>query len=97
MAAKRQTKAQQETKAEAKLEKEQGEALGAGRSEEKDRTERTPAMSDDGPGFESDTPSAVALAKVGNLDGEDVKHDGYAKANEHGEKYQAAKKKQRWG
>jgi hypothetical protein len=44
-----------------------------------------------------DTPSGKALAEVGNLDGEDVKHDGYEKANEHGEKYLAAKKKHRWG
>ena len=43
------------------------------------------------------TPSGKALAEVGNLDGEKVKHDGYEAAAEHGEKYQAAKKKQRWG
>jgi hypothetical protein len=44
-----------------------------------------------------DTPSGKALAEVGNLDGEKVKHDGYEAANEHGEKYNAAKKKHRWG
>lgn len=44
-----------------------------------------------------DTPSGKALAAVGNLDGEDVKHDGYEKAAEHGEAYQAEKKKHRWG
>lgn len=43
------------------------------------------------------TPSGQALAEVGNLDGEKVKHDGYEAANEHGEKYNAAKKKHRWG
>jgi hypothetical protein len=97
MAATRKTKAQQEAEAAAKLTKEQAAALGEGRSEEKDKAERESTKPDDNPGFESETPSAVALAKVGNLDGEDVKHDGYEKANEHGEKYQAAKKKQRWG
>jgi hypothetical protein len=44
-----------------------------------------------------DSPSGKALAAVGNLDGEDVKHDGYEDAAKHGEKYQAAKKKERWG
>jgi len=44
-----------------------------------------------------ETPSGKALAEVGNLDGEDVKADGYEKAAEHGEKYHAAKKKHRWG
>jgi len=44
-----------------------------------------------------DSPSGLALAEVGNLDGEDVKPDGYEKAAEHGERYQAAKKKHRWG
>jgi hypothetical protein len=97
MAAKRQTKAQKEAVAEAKLEKEQADAIGEGRTEAKDRTERTSAKPVKSPGFESDTPSGVALAEVGNLDGEDVKHDGYEKANAHGEKYQAAKTKQRWG
>lgn len=43
------------------------------------------------------TPSGKALAKVGNLDGETVKHDGYEAANEHGEKYLAEKRKHRWG
>lgn len=41
------------------------------------------------------TPSALALAEVGNLDGEDEADP--EKAAEHGEKYQAAKKKHRWG
>jgi hypothetical protein len=49
------------------------------------------------PGFEPDTPSARALAAVGNLDGEDVKPDGYEAANEHGERYVAEKRKHRWG
>lgn len=44
-----------------------------------------------------DTPSGKALAAVGNLDGEDVKPADVEKANEHGEKYQAEKRKHRWG
>lgn len=44
-----------------------------------------------------DTPSGKALAAVGNLDGEDVKPEDVAKANAHGEAYQAEKKKHRWG
>ena len=44
-----------------------------------------------------DTPSGNALKEVGNLDGEDVKPDEVEKANEHGEKYLAAKRKYRWG
>jgi hypothetical protein len=44
-----------------------------------------------------DTPSGKALAEVGNLDGEDVEADGYEAANKHGEAYQAAKRKHRWG
>jgi hypothetical protein len=47
-----------------------------------------------------DTPSGKALAEVGDLDGEDVKHhkEGETeKALEHGEAYQAAKRKYRWG
>jgi hypothetical protein len=44
-----------------------------------------------------DTPSALALEEVGNLDGEDVKPNEVEKAAEHGEKYQAAKKKHKWG
>ena len=44
-----------------------------------------------------ETPSGKALAEIGNLDGEKVKHDGYEEANAHGEKYLAAKKKHRWG
>jgi hypothetical protein len=70
-------------KAEAKLAKEQSEDLGAGREEAKDRTERASAKPDNEPGFESPTPSALALAKVGP-DGD-------------GEAYQAEKKKHRWG
>ncbi len=70
-------------KADVKLAKEQAEALGAGREEAKDRTERVSAKPDDGPGYEPSTPSALALAEVGeDADGED---------------YQAAKKKHRWG
>jgi len=42
-----------------------------------------------------DTPSGKALAAVGNLDGEDA--DSPEAAAEHGEKYQAEKKKHRWG
>jgi hypothetical protein len=42
-----------------------------------------------------DTPSGKALQEVGDLNGEDLDdpHEGL----EHGEKYQAAKKKARWG
>jgi hypothetical protein len=43
------------------------------------------------------TPSGLALEKVGNLDGEDVKPADTEKALEHGEAYQAEKKKHRWG
>jgi hypothetical protein len=42
-----------------------------------------------------DTPSGKALAKVGDLNGEDA--DDVEKAREHGEKYQAEKRKHRWG
>jgi hypothetical protein len=76
-------KAAAKTAVEAKLAKEQAEALGAGREEAKDRTERTSAKPDNEPGFESPTPSALALEKVGP-DGD-------------GEAYQAEKKKHRWG
>jgi hypothetical protein len=44
-----------------------------------------------------DTPSGNALKEVGDLNGEDVKHDGYEEANKHGEAYVAAKRKHRWG
>lgn len=44
-----------------------------------------------------DTPSGKALAEVGNLDGEQVKPADVEKANEHGERYLAAKRKHRWG
>jgi hypothetical protein len=44
-----------------------------------------------------DTPSGRALAAVGNLDGEDVKPGDTEKALEHGEAYQAEKRKHRWG
>lgn len=46
---------------------------------------------------EPTTPSALALAAVGNLDGEDVEPGDVARANEHGEAYQAEKRKHRWG
>ena len=42
-----------------------------------------------------DTPSGKALAEVGNLDGEDEPDP--EKAQAHGERYQAVKKKERWG
>jgi hypothetical protein len=42
-----------------------------------------------------DTPSGKALAKVGDLNGEDA--DDVEKAREHGEAYQAEKRKHRWG
>jgi hypothetical protein len=42
-----------------------------------------------------DTPSGRALAKVGDMNGEDV--DDAAKALAHGEAYQAEKRKHRWG
>ena len=44
-----------------------------------------------------ETPSGVALAEVGNLDGEKAKPSELEKHLEHGEAYQAAKKKARWG
>jgi hypothetical protein len=44
-----------------------------------------------------DTPSGYALKEVGNLDGEDVDPAHYHLANVHGEAYQAAKRKKRWG
>jgi len=44
-----------------------------------------------------ETPSGKALAEVGNLDGEDVKPKDVEAALDHGEKYQAEKKKHRWG
>ena len=49
-----------------------------------------------------DTPSGKALQEVGNVDGESVDPDNpkpydAAAVNEHGERYQAAKKKHRWG
>jgi hypothetical protein len=46
------------------------------------------------------TPSGLALAKVGNLDGEDVDHGDDAaveKARKHGEAYAAEKHRHRWG
>jgi hypothetical protein len=75
--------AKQAELAEAPTTKEQAEALGAGRTKAKDRTERKSAKPDKGPGFESPTPSALALEKVGP-DGD-------------GEAYQAEKRKHRWG
>jgi hypothetical protein len=42
-----------------------------------------------------DTPSGKALAKVGDLNGEDAKDPH--KAGEHGEAYQAEKRRHRWG
>jgi hypothetical protein len=42
-----------------------------------------------------DTPSGAALMEVGNLNGEDA--DDLDAANIHGEAYQAAKRKRRWG
>ena len=44
-----------------------------------------------------DTPSGKALAAVGDLNGEDVKPDEVEKALAHGERYQAEKRKHRWG
>jgi hypothetical protein len=44
-----------------------------------------------------DTPSGVALKKVGNLDGEDVEPGHEDDARLHGEAYQAEKHKVRWG
>jgi hypothetical protein len=93
--AKKQTKAQKEAAAQAKLEKEQAEALRAGREEAHDRVDKPLAEPGKGSAPKNDTPSAKALAEVGDLNGEDLDnpHDGL----EHGEKYQAAKKKARWG
>lgn len=83
MAKKRQTKAEKAAAAEAKLQEEQAEAVGAGRETAKDRVDKKPGKPDKGPGFENDTPSALALEKVGP-DGD-------------GEAYQAEKRKHRWG
>ena len=49
-----------------------------------------------------DTPSGKALQEVGNIDGESVDPENpkpfdAEAVNAHGEKYQAAKKKHRWG
>jgi hypothetical protein len=49
-----------------------------------------------------DTPSGRALAEVGNIDGESVDADNpkpydAEAVNAHGEAYQAAKRKHRWG
>ena len=44
-----------------------------------------------------DTPSGKALQAVGDLNGEDVKPGGEQAALEHGEAYQAEKRKHRWG
>lgn len=75
--------AKQAELAEAPVTKEQAADLGAGRKTGKDRTERKSAKPDKSPGFESPTPSALALEKVGP-DGD-------------GEAYQAEKRKHRWG
>jgi hypothetical protein len=92
----KQTKKEKAAKAsETKLAKEQAEAIGAGREEAKDKAERTSAKPDKGPGYETDTPSAVALAKVGEAP--ELTHKNVEEVLEHGEKYQAAKKKVRWG
>jgi hypothetical protein len=58
---------------------------------EKPAREKPPAEAVD------ETPSGKALAAVGNLDGETVDPADVEKALEHGEKYQAEKKKHRWG
>jgi hypothetical protein len=47
-----------------------------------------------------DTPSGRALAKVGDLNGEDVDHtdaDAVEEARAQGEAYAAEKRKNRWG
>jgi hypothetical protein len=89
------TKKQKEAEAQAKAQekqaelqqapvtKEQAAQLGEGRNKAKDRTERKSAKPDKSHGFESPTPSALALEKVGP-DGD-------------GEAYQAEKRKHRWG
>jgi hypothetical protein len=68
---------------EPELTKEQAAAPAAGRNKAKDRTERVSAKPDKSHGFESPTPSALALEKVGP-DGD-------------GEAYQTEKAKHRWG
>ena len=75
--------AEKKTKAEEKLEKEQAEALGAGRVEEHDRVDKPAPKQEKGEPVAQDTPSALALAKVGP-DGD-------------GEAYAAEKRKHRWG
>ena len=44
-----------------------------------------------------DTPSGAALMEVGNLNGEEVPVDKLIDAGVHGEAYQAAKRRRRWG
>lgn len=60
-----------------------------------ERDERKAASLEAGGGEYPETPSGLALAEVGDLDGEDAA-DPEAAA-EHGAKYAAAKKKHRWG
>jgi hypothetical protein len=60
---------------------------------------KEPAKKEKAPDY-PDTPSGKALQEVGNLDGEDVafhKPGEHEKALEHGEAYQAVKKRERWG
>jgi hypothetical protein len=80
---------------EPELTKAQKAAPSAGRTVEKDRTERSSAKPSKAPGFDSETPSAKALAEVG--EGPEVKHNNVEQVLAHGEKYQAAKRKHRWG
>jgi len=58
-------------------------------------TKKTEAKTSKAPEY-PDTPSGLALAEVGNLDGDPGNTDNQA-VNAHGEAYAAAKKKHRWG
>ena len=90
---KAEAQAEQAELAEVEPTKAQLEQLGEGRSEEKDRMDKKPGKADKGPGFESDTPSAKALDKVGPPP-EDAEPE---ELQAHGEAYQEEKRKHRWG
>lgn len=84
--------------AEAPLTEEQQEAVGAGRETGKDRVDKKPAKESKAKGIESgDTPSALALDKVGDAYGDDWKPKDQAAVVEQGEAYAAEKAKHRWG
>jgi hypothetical protein len=92
---------QVESELEPELTAEQIEQLGAGRNEDRDRTERESAPVSMEPGIDvDDTPSALAVAAVGNLDGEDIDFSNpeeVQSAIERAEEYAAVKRQHRWG